>query len=61
MLLLLVRKMRTRKVGLAALRTLSQRELPHSTHTGTLQLHLLLQHVRAVPLTTIEDVSPIQS
>ncbi len=47
--------------------TLSQRELPHSRHTGTLQLHALLQHARAVPFellssfsTTIEDVSPSQ-
>ncbi len=41
--------------------TLSQRELPHSRHTGTLQLHALLQHVRAVPSSLfLEDVSPSQ-
>ncbi len=43
--LVLVRQMRTRKVGLAACdHTLSQRELPHSRHTGTLQLHTHLLH-----------------
>jgi hypothetical protein len=59
--LVLVRQMRTRKVGPLD-DTLSQRELPHSMHTGTLQLHAL-QHMSAVPFellssfnTTIEDV-----
>jgi ankyrin repeat protein len=41
--LVLVRQMRTRRSGSPLDDTLSQRELPHSRHTGTLQLHTLLQ------------------
>jgi hypothetical protein len=60
--------MRTRKVGGSPLDAmLSQRELPHSRHTGTLQATRIAEHVRAVPFellssfsTTIEDVSHSQ-
>ena len=43
--------------GAGADDTLSQRELPHSRHTGTLQLHALLQHVRAVPFELLSSFS----
>jgi hypothetical protein len=41
--LVLMRQMRTRKVGSQLVDTLSQRELPHSMYTGTLQPHALLR------------------
>jgi hypothetical protein len=53
-LLVLVRQMRTREGSGSPLDdTLSQRELPHSRHTGTLQLHALqlTALVRAVQAT----------
>jgi hypothetical protein len=51
-LLVVVRQMRMRKVGSPLDDTLSQRELPHSRHTGTLQATRIAAHVRvrAVPL-----------
>jgi hypothetical protein len=75
-LLVLVRQMRTRERSGSPLDdTLSQRELRHSGHTGTLQLHALLQSfslafsaqlhalLQSFSLafsTTTEDVSPSQ-